>query len=260
MIRIYIGIVLLFIAGCSETVNVIDAIDNDDVVSIEKYLSNNGDPNQTEGDGSSLLLRAIVKGNPDVVEVLLNRGSDPNTMSIGEVPVLLTAVTQPDQCSVEIVKKLLAYGADPDPMPDKLANLTPINGAAMMGHFECIKILLSSINNEKIEPSNQNAVYYASVIGKADILMLLINRGFSIDSQVNGWTPLMAAAANGHDKVVKLLLSNGANACIEDLSGRTAIKIAQENDRNTTVDLFPSCQSNKRSSGDTEPTGSEQGK
>ena len=48
--------------------------------------------------------------------------------------------------------------------------------------------------------------------GQAEIVNILIQYGASINIQSqNGFTPLYMAAQENHDRVVQLLLSNGAN-------------------------------------------------
>lgn len=71
-------------------------------------------------------------------------------------------------------------------------------------------------------------VYDAAKIGNlyglkecVDVLHLGVD-----DEDDDGYTPLMIASSNGHLKMVKLLIENGANANIKNVEGETASMIA----------------------------------
>jgi ankyrin repeat protein len=52
------------------------------------------------------------------------------------------------------------------------------------------------------------------------------------------WTPLLYAAENGHEAVVKLLLEQGAELETKDLDGRTPLSRAVENGHEAVVKLL----------------------
>lgn len=51
----------------------------------------------------------------------------------------------------------------------------------------------------------------------------------------SGRTPLHAAAANGHEHVVKVLVTNGADIEGKDRHGRTALRLAVDNGHDAVV-------------------------
>ena len=55
---------------------------------------------------------------------------------------------------------------------------------------------------------------------------------------VSGWSPLHAATANGHFFIVDLLLESGANRSIKDKEGRSAWRIALDNEYGDIVARF----------------------
>ena len=63
-----------------------------------------------------------------------------------------------------------------------------------------------------------------------DVVQLLLERGASVDSSENGWTPLMWACRHGHEgheRIVQLLCSYGASRTRLDHQGRNAAAIAR---------------------------------
>ena len=59
----------------------------------------------------------------------------------------------------------------------------------------------------QVIPSNTTAVHLAAYLGFKWVLTLLLQHGYSPDSQdVGGRTPLLYAAGNGHEEIVELLL------------------------------------------------------
>ena len=64
------------------------------------------------------------------------------------------------------------------------------------------------------------------------MVQFLIEHGADVDAKsfVDGWTPLLSAAANsGHFNVVKYLVENGANICAKNKFEQTAFKLAHVN-------------------------------
>ncbi|KAL0080775.1 hypothetical protein J3Q64DRAFT_1706063 [Phycomyces blakesleeanus] len=69
-----------------------------------------------------------------------------------------------------------------------------------------------------------------SALGNPKAVHHFIHAGVNINSQnkINGWTALHWAAHRGHENVVRLLLSNGANPNIETSKGQKAYVLAQK--------------------------------
>jgi ankyrin repeat protein len=88
-------------------------------------------------DGNTALHEATATGNPDLVELLLNSGADPNALNArGETP-LLSALTAPRN-NLKLIQLLLKAGADPQhqfPHGDTLlhiaARVPSINSSAV---------------------------------------------------------------------------------------------------------------------------------
>ncbi len=67
----------------------------------------------------------------------------------------------------------------------------------------------------------------AAYTGRQDAIEELLTKGEDINTQAgNGWTPLLAAVAQGYPKIVKFMLERGANPDICNLQGITPLMFA----------------------------------
>lgn len=124
------------------------------------------------------LTRAAMYGRVEMVEYLLTQGADVNHCSPGvSTPAALLATCNVICGNAEVVKVLVGAGID---MQFKDNQYIPLNQAAMNGHVEMVRYLLSQ---------------------GADV-----NRQDS-----RGWTPMHRAAYGGHVKVINILLKAGGD-------------------------------------------------
>lgn len=64
----------------------------------------------------------------------------------------------------------------------------------------------------------------AARIGDNEVLETFVSQGFPVDQRNNqSYTALMVAAYSGNKDSVRLLLDSGANACLQDKRGNTAL-------------------------------------
>ena len=102
--------------------------------------------------------------------------------------------------------------------------VTPLMSAAYRGHIECIETLIRmGADLDAVTDSGQDALYNSACAGQPEAAQLLITAGSKLNSAENehGWTPLMAAAKNGHQNVMEVLFWAGANAELRDLDDQT---------------------------------------
>ncbi|CAH1225822.1 AnkB protein [Vibrio harveyi] len=80
---------------------------------------------------------------------------------------------------------------------------------------------------DKLEEEYQSLVelfFDAARIGNNEVVDTFVSKGFPIDQRNNqSYTALMVAAYQGHRETVRLLLDSGANACLQDKRGNTAL-------------------------------------
>ena len=90
----------------------------------------------------------------------------------------------------------------------------------------CFSISLLAAE-DKLEEEYQSLVdlfFDAARIGNNEVVDTFVSQGFPIDQRNNqSYTALMVAAYQGNRATVRLLLDSGANACLQDKRGNTAL-------------------------------------
>ncbi|MCG9751749.1 ankyrin repeat domain-containing protein [Vibrio brasiliensis] len=80
---------------------------------------------------------------------------------------------------------------------------------------------------DNLEEEYQSLVdlfFDAARIGNNEVVDTFVSQGFPIDQRNNqSYTALMVAAYQGNRATVRLLLDSGANACLQDKRGNTAL-------------------------------------
>ncbi len=80
---------------------------------------------------------------------------------------------------------------------------------------------------DKLEEEYRSLVelfFDAARIGNNEVVDTFVSQGFPIDQRnTQSYTALMVAAYQGHRETVRLLLDSGANACLQDKRGNTAL-------------------------------------
>jgi len=155
-----------------------------------------------------LLFTAVRQNRPDLVQILLKQGVDPNALPNTQklrFPALWYAI---ENNELPIARLLLEYGANP--------NIThPIMGASL---------LYTVIRNRQIES-----------------MKLLLEYGANPNLQDHlGYTALSGALDQTHlndeiEPIIRLLLENGADPKIKNRYGKDALEIARENNASDNV-------------------------
>ncbi|AGA67030.1 ankyrin repeat-containing protein [Brachyspira pilosicoli P43/6/78] len=190
-------------------------------------------------DGATTIHIASANGNNEVINILLNKD---NTLineadSMKDTPLHWASIKN----QTDTISLLLANGAD-----TKLANSdgnTVLHYAAMYGDVNTVNVLLeadSSLasveNNEGIAP-----IYYAIVVSDNDILSSIITNGqIDINKKDSlGYTPLHYAANYGNMEAVVLLVEEfNADKTIVNDDNFTASDIAANNSYYTIVEYL----------------------
>lgn len=109
---------------------------------------------------------------------------------------------------------------------------TPLMIAVAEGNTEVVTTLIKSGAN--VNAKNQlgrTSLMFSSKYGFYSITKILLEHGANTDDIPNdkeGWTAMIAAAYEGHNDIVNLLLSHGADKNIQDKNGKTALMWAEE--------------------------------
>ena len=106
--------------------------------------------------------------------------------------------------------------------------LPALYGAARAVRKE--QVLMTALHAGMDRRHGSNALCLAARLGHANVLKDLCALGMSLECRLpqNGRTSLIIAAIEGHDRVVNILLKQGAAADAKDLDGMTALAHARQ--------------------------------
>jgi uncharacterized protein len=109
--------------------------------------------------------------------------------------------------------------------------------AAWGGHDDLLDELLA--RGADLGRGGGAALARAANAGNTSTVQFLVARGVSVDGRdANGWTPLMAAARQGHEAAAACLLALGADKTIADDTGKTALDWARAGNHDGIVALL----------------------
>ncbi|KAF8542096.1 ankyrin repeat-containing domain protein [Trichophaea hybrida] len=116
-----------------------------------------------------------------------------------------------------LVKLLLAYGANVDAKISKQ-------------HVETVRLLLGHKASARIRDRRQQLpLHRAAAVGSAPLVNTLLDAGSPINAQdVDGFTALHHAVAEGHGDAAVMLLKRGADSGAKDREGKLPIEMAPD--------------------------------
>jgi len=179
---------------------------------VKALLAGGAKPDTPNQDGQTALMLAIKTGDLPVVEMLVNAGANVNAHeTFHNQTALMWAAASPKNAP-EMVKLLLAKGADVKPR----------------AQFSDWPSQISSEPRAQYRPvGGLTALLYAARGGCYECVESILAAGADINTPTpEGVTALMLALDNEHNDVAKLLLDHGANPNLWDWWGRTALYIA----------------------------------
>jgi hypothetical protein len=102
--------------------------------------------------------------------------------------------------------------------------------AAAQNNQRCVKLLLNKGYDINFETGGTTPLSGASNRGHEEMVRFLISNGADLNRKdgISGESPLMSAAEMGQLGSVKVLLSSGANPCATDKEGHTAEGLARK--------------------------------
>ncbi|KAF8366758.1 trp-4, partial [Pristionchus pacificus] len=197
-------------------------------------LQNKAFVNSKSKTGEAPLHLAAMNGHVKVVNCLVQ-----------DHAASLEAITLDNQTALHFAAKfgqlavsqtLLALGANPNARDDK--GQTPLHLAAENDFPDVVKVFLKMKQNNKavltaIDHNGFTCAHIAAMKGSLAVVraLMIIDKPMVIEAKTKSMeaTTLHMAAAGGHEKIVKILLENGANSTDENAHGMTALHLGAKN-------------------------------
>uniref|UniRef100_A0A674ASL5 Ankyrin 1 n=1 Tax=Salmo trutta TaxID=8032 RepID=A0A674ASL5_SALTR len=162
-------------------------------------------------------------GKVDVVELLLERGANPNAAGKNGLTPLHVAV---HHNNLDVVKLLVSKGGNAHSTARN--GYTPLHIAAKQNQMEAAGCLLqygASANAESLQ--GVTPLHLASQEGQPDMVALLISKQGNVNlGNKNGLTPLHLVAQEGHVGIADTLVKQGASVYTASRMGYTALHVA----------------------------------
>lgn len=173
------------------------------------------------------LFLAAINGRSKALEVLLQRGADPD----GDTPMIPLAYAI-DRGETEIVRLLLEYGADVnrgDPENMRLGK-TYLHQCAAKGRPGAAGLLLDrGLDVNRSDKNGGTALHEAVAEKQYEMIELLLDRGADPGARdAGGNTPLHTAALAGYSQAIPLLVKKGADPEALNEEGKPPVILAAE--------------------------------
>ena len=153
---------------------------------------------------------------------LLYRGMDVNSSDANGYSLLMIAVRNGNHQLLAYLLQLHANVQHRNRFGDNALML-----ASLKGDVESVRMLLE--RTAIIKSSGWNALHYAAIEGKHEVIPMLISAGAEVDQKApNGQTSLMLAAKRGHLETVRALVGLGADVQAQDADEGTPLEMARK--------------------------------
>jgi ankyrin repeat protein len=182
-------------------------------------IAKGADVSAKDKSGTSVLEAAASVNNLEFARLLLDKGADPNTIDEGGFTALGMAASNGDR-SAPLVKLLLEHGA--------AVNVVSAD-------------TLETVKNGKIRLGRLTPLLMATPQASYETVELLVKAGAKVNAQdIRGMTPLELAVATDHadPRIVRLLLSKGADPAIKSTDGETAADWARKFGQNEVLEAL----------------------
>ena len=124
---------------------------------------------------------------------------------------------------LDVVQSLLEQGSDVNETSSIGSRRSALHAAAVAGKLEVAKFLIE--RGAYVNMRSRGGwipLHHASATGNLDVTQLLLDHDSDIEAKTrHGWTALHLASAEGHLHIAQLLAERGADVVVRNPSGRT---------------------------------------
>jgi uncharacterized protein len=177
--------------------------------------------------------QAIKQDDALVVQNLLQRGFDPNTIDPNKFHGLYLALREPSPKVAQVL--INAPKIDLNHLTEQ--GESPLMMAVFKGQIELTQQLIKQ--GADVNKTGWTPLHYAATAGNTQLVKILLEHYAYIDAESpNKTTPLMMAAHYGTPGAVKLLLEEGADVSLKNDLGLNAMDFAQAAKKADSVEII----------------------
>ena len=208
----------------------LDAAERNQPETVMRLLASGVDPNTVNEEGQSALMIASLHGFQRIAETLLLHGAKVDVKDNRQE----TALRLAGSAHPTMVKLLLGHKADPN-VKDFYGKtlLVALCEAGADRDIETLRLLLEHGADPNISGDNGAPLLYAINIGQhgdADIARLFLEHGAKTDAKDRTGTSALICAVDKHNpEIVRALITAKVPLNATDSLGRTALKVAEDN-------------------------------
>ena len=180
-------------------------------------LEAGSNPNARDDEGSTALYLGVWNENPMVTAHLLGAGADPNAANnLGYAPLHIASTRN----NARAIQLLLDAGANPNALSND--GWTPLHNAAFFGARDAIPVLLDAGAGEDLTP-----LHRAILMANPGAVSAVLDAGADPDAtDAHGWTALHYAVPMAGPEIVARLLGAGVEPDDGTANGLSALHLA----------------------------------
>ncbi len=223
-----LSILCLFISSCTSYEKALwDAVENQEVGNVERLLERGADPEKLpKGKSQTLIEVAARKGDPEIVNMLLEKGVHPDSARGSETPLWLAMVNGNELAAIELVDA----GANIE--GPKREGFSPFYFAVMEDYLDLVtKMVAHKVDIHSEGPAGSPA-HEAAENGNFEMLQLLSMNGADMNRiNTDGESPIFLAFDAGKYEAAQWMMENGAVLKGANILGNTVLtNMAEKND------------------------------
>ena len=176
------------------------------------------DLDHAANDGMRAMDRAIERGEPELVRMLIAAGADPHIVNGKGRNAFQHAL---DVQNWDVVRLFLESGFDPD---KNTTGLTMLQETVAKGSHKGVEALLSGGADPDVVRNGLSALHLAIKNGHVDMVRSLVAGGANLGLETaEGLTPLWLGVRSGNNSVVKTLLKKGVDGAVRRPDGSSVL-------------------------------------